>query len=91
MNFIRFALIACSILFAVSALRPFTTSAQAQGAIAAAVAKPVSLPEIAIGSPKAQVTITEYASMSCPHCAASVRKDGYTRASASCSSTPAQG
>jgi protein-disulfide isomerase len=70
LNFIRFALIACSILFAVSALRPFTTSAQAQGAIAAAVAKPVSLPEIAIGSPKAQVTITEYASMSCPHCAA---------------------
>ena len=49
---------------------PFTTSAQAQGAIAAAVAKPVSLPDIAIGSPKAPVTITEYASMSCPHCAA---------------------
>jgi len=34
------------------------------------VAKPVSLPDIAIGSPKAPVTITEYASMSCPHCAA---------------------
>jgi protein-disulfide isomerase len=42
----------------------------AQSAIAAAVAKPVSLPEIAIGSPKAPVSITEYASMSCPHCAA---------------------
>jgi protein-disulfide isomerase len=42
----------------------------AQSAIAAAVAKPVSLPDIAIGSAKAPVTITEYASMSCPHCAA---------------------
>jgi protein-disulfide isomerase len=42
----------------------------AQSATAAAVAKPVSLPEIAIGSAKAPVTITEYASMSCPHCAA---------------------
>jgi protein-disulfide isomerase len=49
---------------------PLLTSATAQSAIAAAVAKPVSLPEIAIGSPKAPVSITEYASMSCPHCAA---------------------
>ena len=38
--------------------------------MAAAVAKPVSLPDIVIGSPKAPVTITEYASMSCSHCAA---------------------
>jgi protein-disulfide isomerase len=44
--------------------------AGAQSAIAAAVAKPVSLPDIVIGSAKAPVTITEYASMSCPHCAA---------------------
>jgi protein-disulfide isomerase len=70
LNFIRFVLLACSILFVVSTLLPCTTSAQAQSAIAAAVAKPVSLPDIAIGSPKASVTITEYASMSCPHCAA---------------------
>ena len=42
----------------------------AQSAIAAAVAKPVSLPDMAIGSAKAPVTITEYSSMSCPHCAA---------------------
>ena len=47
-----------------------TGAAVAQSAMAAAVAKPVSLPEIAIGSPKAPVTITEYASMSCSHCAA---------------------
>jgi protein-disulfide isomerase len=44
--------------------------AAAQSVIAAEVAKPVSLPDIAIGSPKAPVTIIEYASMSCPHCAA---------------------
>jgi protein-disulfide isomerase len=49
---------------------PFTGEAMAQSAIAAAVAQPVSLPDIAIGSPKAPITITEYASMSCLHCAA---------------------
>jgi len=48
----------------------FASSATAQSAIAAGVAKPVSLPDIAIGSAKAPVTITEYSSMSCPHCAA---------------------
>jgi protein-disulfide isomerase len=48
----------------------FARAAVAQSAMAAAVAKPVSLPEISIGSPKAPVTITEYASMSCSHCAA---------------------
>jgi protein-disulfide isomerase len=44
--------------------------ALAQSTIAAQVAKPVSLPDIALGSAKAPVTITEYASMSCAHCAA---------------------
>jgi protein-disulfide isomerase len=42
----------------------------AQAAMAALVAKPVSLPDMALGPAKAPVTITEYASMSCPHCAA---------------------
>jgi protein-disulfide isomerase len=42
----------------------------AQNAMAALVAKPVSLPDMALGPAKAPVTITEYASMSCPHCAA---------------------
>jgi protein-disulfide isomerase len=37
---------------------------------AAAVAKPVSLPDMALGPKDATVTITEYASMTCPHCAA---------------------
>jgi protein-disulfide isomerase len=49
---------------------PLTGRAGAQSAVAAQVAKPVSLPDIAIGSAKARVTIIEYASMSCPHCAA---------------------
>jgi protein-disulfide isomerase len=44
------------------------TSAMAQSA--ADVAKPVSLPDMAIGAADAAVTITEYASMTCPHCAA---------------------
>jgi protein-disulfide isomerase len=48
----------------------FPGVAVAQSAIATAVARPVSLPDISIGSPKAPVTITEYASMSCSHCAA---------------------
>jgi protein-disulfide isomerase len=44
--------------------------AMAQSAVAALVAKPMSLPDMALGSAKAPVSITEYASMSCPHCAA---------------------
>ena len=44
------------------------TGAMAQGA--ADVAKPVSLPDMALGPANATVTITEYASMTCPHCAA---------------------
>jgi protein-disulfide isomerase len=34
------------------------------------VAKPVSLPDMALGPADAAVTITEYASMTCPHCSA---------------------
>ena len=44
------------------------TDAIAQGA--ADVAKPQSLPDMALGPSNAAVTITEYASMTCPHCAA---------------------
>jgi protein-disulfide isomerase len=43
--------------------------AMAQSATAADVAKPVSLPDMALGPADAAVTITEYASMTCPHCA----------------------
>jgi protein-disulfide isomerase len=34
------------------------------------VAEPVSLPEIALGPADAAITMTEYASITCPHCAA---------------------
>jgi protein-disulfide isomerase len=44
------------------------TGAMAQSA--SDVSKPVSLPEMALGPANASVTITEYASMTCPHCAA---------------------
>ena len=44
------------------------TGAIAQSA--ADVAKPMSLPDMALGPADAPVTITEYASMTCPHCAA---------------------
>src|SRR5689334_10464992 len=48
------------------------TNAIAQGA--ADVAKPVSLPDMALGPANATVTITEFASMTCPHCAAFTEK-----------------
>jgi protein-disulfide isomerase len=44
------------------------TDAMAQ--TAADVAKPVSLPDMALGPANAAVTVTEFASMTCPHCAA---------------------
>jgi len=44
--------------------------AKAKNATAALAAKPVALPDMALGPAKARVTIIEYASMSCPHCAA---------------------
>ena len=56
-----------SLLAGFSPLR-LIADAMAQGA--ADVAKPVSLPDMALGPADASVTITEYASMTCPHCAA---------------------
>jgi protein-disulfide isomerase len=45
-------------------------NAMAQGATAALLAKPGALPDMALGPAKAPVTIVEYASLTCPHCAA---------------------
>jgi protein-disulfide isomerase len=61
--------------FVAAALAVFTLlaptgGAMAQSAIAALLAKPVLLPDIPLGSAKAPVTIFEYASITCPHCAA---------------------
>jgi protein-disulfide isomerase len=55
-------------LAGVSPLR-LIADAMAQGATAADVAKPVSLPDMALGPANASVTVTEFASMTCPHCA----------------------
>ncbi len=41
-----------------------------KAATAAEVAKPMSLPDMALGPKDAAVTVTEYASMTCSHCAA---------------------
>ncbi len=60
-------------LTGLAALAGFSTLrliADAMAQSAADVAKPVSLPETALGPANASVTITEYASMTCSHCAA---------------------
>jgi protein-disulfide isomerase len=57
-------------LAALAGLSPLRLIADAFAQSAADVAKPVSLPDMALGNANASVTITEYASMTCPHCAA---------------------
>jgi len=49
---------------------PFVGDALAQSPAAALVAQPRALPDMVLGSAKAPVTIVEYASLTCPHCAA---------------------
>jgi protein-disulfide isomerase len=49
---------------------PIAGAAVAQNAIATSVVKPVSLPDMALGQPAASITIVEYSSLTCPHCAA---------------------
>ena len=56
-----------SLLAGFSPLR-LIADAMAQGA--ADVAKPVSLPDMALGPADAAITMAEYASITCPHCAA---------------------
>ncbi|MDD1519395.1 MULTISPECIES: DsbA family protein [Bradyrhizobium] len=57
-------------LAAFAGLSPLRFISDAMAQAAADVAKPVSLPDMALGPKDAAVTITEYASMTCPHCAA---------------------
>jgi protein-disulfide isomerase len=75
LTFVRRAFNAALSLAGLAAFVAFTPLhlvgvAKAQNATAALVAKPASLPDMALGPVKASVTIVEYASMSCPHCAA---------------------
>ena len=57
-------------LAALAGLSPLRLITGAMAQSPADVAKPVSLPDMALGPANAPVTITEYASMTCPHCAA---------------------
>jgi protein-disulfide isomerase len=57
-------------LAALAGFSPLRLITEAVAQSAADVAKPVSLPDMALGPAGAPVTITEYASMTCPHCAA---------------------
>jgi protein-disulfide isomerase len=57
-------------LAALAGLSPVRLITGAFAQSAADVAKPVSLPDMALGPADAKVTITEFASMTCPHCAA---------------------
>ena len=57
-------------LAALAGFPPLRLIRQAIAQGAADVAKPMSLPDMALGPANAPVTITEYASMTCPHCAA---------------------
>jgi protein-disulfide isomerase len=52
-----------------SALSPFASRALAETVSTAELMKPDALPDLALGDDKAPVTIVEYASMTCPHCA----------------------
>jgi protein-disulfide isomerase len=52
-----------------SVLPPFTRQALAETIPLPELMAPQALPDMAIGDAKAPVTIVEYASMTCPHCA----------------------
>jgi protein-disulfide isomerase len=57
-------------LAALAGFSPLRLIGDAMAQAASDVAKPVSLPDMALGPADASVTITEYASMTCPHCSA---------------------
>ena len=56
-------------LLGASALSPFESLALADTIPDAELMKPDALPEMIMGNDKASVTVIEYASMTCPHCA----------------------
>jgi protein-disulfide isomerase len=69
-RFLRAILCLAALSTPIAIMLLVTGAAVAQNAIATLVAKPVSLPDMALGQPAASVTIVEYSSLTCPHCAA---------------------
>ena len=64
------AFVALSAALGLSALPGLSEPALAQAAVSETeLMAPNTLPDMALGDPKAPVTIIEYASMTCPHCA----------------------
>jgi protein-disulfide isomerase len=63
------AVVALTAALGVSALPPFPGAALADEVPQAELMKPVALTDMTLGSEKAPVTVIEYASMTCPHCA----------------------
>ncbi len=57
-------------LAALAGLSPLRLIGEAMAQSPSDVAKPVSLPDMVLGPANAPVTITEFASMTCPHCSA---------------------
>jgi protein-disulfide isomerase len=57
-------------MFGTKAALAAPTATSADHETAALVGKPVALPDMVLGSASAPVTIVEYSSLTCPHCAA---------------------
>lgn len=69
------AFVALATALGLSTLPALTEPALAQAAVSETeLMAPNALPEMALGDPKAQVTVIEYASMTCPHCATFTEK-----------------
>lgn len=69
------AFVALATALGLSALPALTEPALAQAAVSETeLMAPTALPDMALGDPKAPVTVIEYASMTCPHCATFTEK-----------------
>jgi protein-disulfide isomerase len=69
LSFSRRAALTALLLTSISAYALSAVEA-AEKDTAALAAKPVALPDMALGSANAPITIVEYSSLTCPHCAA---------------------